>query len=457
MKRFIESYFQEWKISSRRKPMIIRGARQVGKTYLVDKFGRENFKYYVKVNPELDSSVKSIFKSKNPQLIVNELSALYSIPVVEGETLLFIDEIQLLPEAIAALRYFYEDMPGLHVITAGSLLDHTLNELPYPMPVGRVEFAYMYPLGFKEFLLANKQEGLIAYLDSYQIQNTFSPALHQKLTEYLRLYFFIGGMPEAVKVYLETKNLMEVEKVHSEILTSFKYDFAKYGTRKQQEYLNECLEYSANNIGKKVKYVNINKNVHSSYLKEALLKLELSRIVHFARRTRSSKVPINQYVDKETFKPVFLDIGLMCNLSKIKLSDVSNLVTDFEGALAEQFVGQELLSSFEYFEDAKLYYWSREAKNANAEIDFLVQLGNKIYPVEVKAGKTGTLKSLQVYLAEKNQNTGIRFNLDLASVGNNLSTTINIKGEMKNLEYNLISLPLYFAGNLKSKHMSGLF
>jgi len=187
------------------------------------------------------------------------------------------------------------------------------------------------------------------------------------------------------------KNLMEVEKVHSEILTSFKYDFAKYATRKQQEYLNECLEYSANNVGKKVKYVNINKNAHSSNLKEALLKLELSRIVHLVRRTKSSKVPISQYVDKETFKPVFLDIGLMCNLSRIKLSDVSNLVTDFEGALAEQFIGQELLSKFEYFEDAKLYYWSREAKNANAEIDYLFQLGNKIYPVEVKAGKTGTL------------------------------------------------------------------
>ena len=450
MKRLIESYFQEWKISHRRKPMIIRGARQVGKTYLIDKFGRENFKYYLKVNPELDSSVKSTFQSKNPQLIINELSALYSVPVVKGETLLFIDEIQKLPEAIAALRYFYEEMPGLHIITAGSLLDHTLNESPYSMPVGRVEFAYMYPLSFKEFLLANQQEGLINYLNDYRFKTPFSPALHQKLTEYLRLYFFIGGMPEAVKVYLETKNLIEVEKVHSQILTSFKYDFAKYGTRRQQEYLNDCLEYSANNIGKKVKYVNINKNVHSSYLKDSLLKLELSRIVHLVRRTGSSKVPINQYVDIETFKPVFLDIGLVCSMSKIKLSDIRNLVTDFEGALAEQFVGQELLSSFEYYEDAKLYYWSREAKNANAEIDFLFQVNNKIYPVEVKAGKSGTLKSLQVYLAEKNENTGIRFNLDLPSVGKNLSAVINVKGEMKNLKYNLISLPMYFAGDFRN-------
>ena len=451
MKRLIEPYLQEWKTSPRRKPMIIRGARQVGKTYTIDKFGKENFKYYLKVNPELNSNIKSVFQNKNPQLIVNELSALYNVPVVEGETLLFIDEIQKLPEAISALRYFYEEIPGLHVITAGSLLDHTLNELPYSMPVGRVEFAYMYPLTFIEFLLANKQNGLIAYLDEFMFKTPFSPALHQKLSEYLRLFFFIGGMPEAVKVYVETKNLIEVEKTHSEILTSFKYDFAKYGTRKQQEHLNDCLGYSARNIGKKVKYTNINRNAHSSYLKAALLKLELSRIVHLVRRTGSSKVPIDQYVDTDTFKPIFLDIGLVCSMSKIKLSDIQNLVTDFEGALAEQFVGQELLSSFEVYENANLYYWVREAKNTNAEIDYLFQVKNKIYPIEVKAGKSGTLKSLQVYLSEKNEDTGIRFNLDIPSVGNNLTSAINTKGEIKKLNYHLLSMPLYFAGGIRNK------
>ncbi len=449
MKRLIESYLQEWKTNPRKKPMIIRGARQVGKTYVVDKFGRENFKYYLKINPEQDKNLKSIFQSKKPQLIINELSALYNIPLIEGQTLLFIDEVQLLPEAIAALRYFFEEMPGLHVIAAGSLLDHTLNELPYSMPVGRVEFAYMYPLNFKEFLVANNQGGLINYINDFVFGTPFSPALHQKITEFLRLYFFIGGMPEAVKTYIGTKNLIEVEKIHIGILTSFKYDFAKYGTRKQQEYLNDCLEYSGNNIGRKVKYVNINKNVHSTYLKDALLKLELSRIVHLVRRTGSSKVPINQFVDKDVFKPIFLDIGLICSLSKIKLSDIQNLVTDFEGALAEQFVGQELLSSFEFFEDARLFYWAREAKNANAEIDFVFQVENEIFPIEVKAGKTGTLKSLQVYLAEKNKKTGIRFNLDLPTVGSKLSVKINIKNKMQNLDYKLISLPLYFADIIK--------
>ena len=448
MKRFFETYLTSWKKSPNRKPLIIRGARQVGKTYVVDRFGKKEFKYYLKVNPEQEKGLKPVFSTNQPQKIINELSALYNIPVIEGETLLFIDEVQLIPDALVALRYFYEQMPGLHIIAAGSLLDHILNESSVSMPVGRVEFAYMYPLNFKEFLLANHQSGLIDYLNGFSFNKPFSKPIHQKILEFLRLYFFIGGMPEAVNVYIETNNLIEVEKVHTSILTTLQHDFSKYGTRKQQEYLKDCLHYSASNIGKKVKYVNINKQAHSTYLKDAMLKLEMSRIVHLVRKTGSSKVPINQFVDNDVFKPVFLDIGLVCNLAKIKLTDIQNLITDFEGALAEQFVGQELLTSFEYFEDAKLYYWAREAKNTNAEIDYVFQIGNKIYPVEVKAGKTGTLKSLQVYLAEKKETTGIRFNTDLPSIGKDLTAAINLKGKMQKLTYTLISLPLYLAESL---------
>ncbi len=449
MKRFFDTYLKEWKDTSHRKPLVIRGARQVGKTYAVDKFGKEQFKYYLKINVEQEENTREIFQSKHPELILSELTALYGIPVIEGETLLFIDEIQTTPEALVALRYFYEQMPGLHVIAAGSLLDHTLNEMAYSMPVGRIEFAYMVPLTFNEFLIASKQEELVNYIRNFSFGKPYGKVVHQKITEYLRMYFFIGGMPEAVRVFLETKNLIEVEKVHTSILTSFQYDFAKYGTRKQQEYLKDCLNYAARNIGRKIKYSAINNKVHSGYLKEALLKLELSRIIHLVRKTKSSKVPINQYVDNNVFKPVFLDIGLVCHTAKIKLADIRNLITDFEGALAEQFVGQELISSFEFYEDAKLYYWAREAKNASAEIDFLFQIGNRISPIEVKAGKTGTLKSLQVYLAEKKEDTGIRLNTDIPSLGNGLSTVVSLHGEKKKLNYNLISLPLYMAMNLK--------
>ena len=270
----------------------------------------------------------------NPQLIINELSFLYNIPIISGETLVFIDEIQTTPEAIVSLRYFYEQIPDLHIIAASLLLDHTLNEMQYSMPVGRVEFAYMYPLNFNEFLTANKETGLVNYIKNFIFEQTFSKVIHEKIMEYLRLYFFIGGMPEAVNTYIEIKNRIEVEKVHSSIITSLQYDFAKYGTRKQQEYLKECLNYVAGNSGKKIKYVNINRNVSSANLKEVLVKLEISKVIHFVTKTQSLKVPINQYVNSNTFKTIFIDIGLANHLSKIKFIDIHNLITNHEGSLA---------------------------------------------------------------------------------------------------------------------------
>jgi len=447
MYRKIEDYLKQWRLNVNRKPMILRGARQVGKTYIIDKFGIENYTHYLKINLEQDSNLQAIFATNKPQQIVNELSALYNVPILDHQTLIFIDEIQISPTAISALRYFYEQMPNIHIITAGSLLDHSLNEIQYAMPVGRVEFAYMYPLSFIEFLTAFEETGLVDYIESYTIENAFSQAIHNKLCDYLRLYFFIGGMPEAVRTYIDTKNLIEVEKVHSSILTSLQYDFAKYGTRKQQEFLTDVLNYCANNIGRKVKYVTINKNAHSSQLKEALLKLELSRVLHLVRNTKSAETPITQYLDSDIFKPIFLDIGLVNSLAKIKLSDIQNLVTDFEGALAEQFVGQEFIANRNFYSEQKLYYWHRESKNSNAEIDYLYQIDNKIFPVEVKSGKRGTLKSLHVFLSEKGKSTGIRFNLDLPNFGIDLTASLNIKNAIE-LKYNLLSLPLYFAGNL---------
>ena len=447
MYRNIEKYLNQWRLNPRKKPLMLRGARQVGKTYLIDVFAKKKYKHYLKINLEQNSQLRDIFESKQPNQIINDLTSLYQIPLYDNESLLFIDEIQTSPSAIAALRYFYEERPNLHIIVAGSLLDHTLNEIKYSMPVGRIEFAYMYPLNFSEFLLALGEAGLEAAITQYSIGKNFSKLLHQKISEYLRLYFFIGGMPEAVKVYAETKNLIEVKKVHTSILTSIEYDFAKYGTRKQQEYLNEVLHYCANNIGRKVKYSNINKNAGSTILKDTFRKLEMSRIVHLVHHTKSSQLPITQYRNKDVFKPLFMDIGLVCSLAKIKLTDLRNLTGDFEGSLAEQFVGQELITGSDFFIEEKLHYWTRDAKNANAEIDYLHQIGNTIFPIEVKAGKRGTLKSMHVYLSEKGKKQGIRLNLDLPSYGMNLKANSNLPNKGI-FEYNLLSLPLYFAAKL---------
>ncbi|MBW6500451.1 MAG: AAA family ATPase [Bacteroidales bacterium] len=449
MERLIEKYLDEWKDSLNRKPLIIRGTRQVGKTYTIEKFAEKNYRYLLKVNLEQNRNIHSVFESMQPEQIINELSVLYKVAAEDENTLFFIDEIQACPKAIASLRYFYEQRRGLHVISAGSLLDHTLNEMQYSMPVGRIDFAYMYPLIFSEFLTAIGEDGLVRVIEGFSFDGYFGEAVHKRILELLRLYFFIGGMPEAVDYYIKTRELSGIEKIHTSLITSIEYDFAKYGTRKQQEHLKDVLHYVTNNVGKKVKYVNVNRNASSGLLKDAFLKLEMSRIVHLVRHTRSTNVPLSQMQDNDVFKPVFFDIGVLNHIAGIKLMDIDNLVTAFEGALAEQFVFQELTASGEPYIKQKLYYWIREAKNSNAEIDCLYQIGNSIYPIEIKAGKRGKLKSLHVFLAEKNKETGIRFNTDIPSVGRGFTARVNLPDRVE-LTYNLISLPLYLASRLGS-------
>lgn len=310
----------------------------------------------------------------------------------------------------------------------------------------------MYPLSFSEFLSAAGENGLVGIINGFSPGGQFSPAVHKRLFEMLRLYFFIGGMPEAVDYYITTKDLSGIDRIHSALLTAIEYDFSKYGTRKQQEHLRDVLHYVANNIGKKVKYVNVNRNVPSGLLKNALLKLEMSRIIHLVRHTGSSEVPLSRLQDNDVFKPLFFDIGILRHIYGVKLMEINNLATVFEGALAEQFVFQELIACGAPYCEQKLYCWIREAKNSNAEIDCLYQIGNQVYPIEIKAGKRGTLKSLHVFLAEKNRKTGIRFNTDMPSHEKELAARVNLKGK-EGLVYDLISLPLYLAGRLERMAM----
>ena len=442
MRREIVQFFINWKERPNRKPLIVRGARQVGKTFAIEQFGKQYFTNYLKINLEERLELHSIFKKNNTKTIIEDLSIVLNKDITPGKTLLFIDEIQSCPEAIITLRYFYEQFPNLHVIAAGSLLDHTLKEINFSMPVGRIEFCYMYPMSFKEFLWALSENKLVTYLENFKLENEINEAVHIKLLEILRLYFFIGGMPEAVQLYISQNKLIEIERTHANILTSLQHDFAKYGTRKQQEYLNLVLQYCAKNTGKKVKYVNVDHQSRSKYLKDAFNKLELSRLVHLIKHTNAKGIPITNNVKDEVFKPLFLDIGLSNHLGQIRLIEIPDIMTINEGAIAEQFIGQELLTLPNAYIDSKLYYWVREAKSTNAEIDYLYQSKNTIIPVEVKAGKTGSLKSLHVYLFEKKNKTGIRFNTDKPSIGT-FKTKIRIGKSTEEVSYKLISLPLY--------------
>ncbi len=448
MKREIIQYFKEWKSRKDRNPLIVRGARQVGKTYVIEEFAKSEFKNCLKINLEEKPELRKIFFDNDVNRILTELSIIMNENVIYGETLFFIDEIQTSPEAILSLRYFKEKLPELHVICAGSLLDHTLNEMKLPMPVGRVEFLYMYPLNFKEFLLAINQEKLVTYIQEFDFTKPYSEVIHAQIAQHLRFYFFIGGMPAVVKNFAKNTKLPDIQRIQNNILTSIQYDFAKYGTRRQQEYLQTVIRYCGRYPGRKIKYSNIDREIRSTYLKEAIEKLVLSRVIHAVKHSNATKVPVAELVKEDVFKTFFLDIGFVNQLNQIELTGLDDLVTANEGMLAEQFVAQELLCIQPAWSNPELYYWSREEKNSNAEIDFIFQHNNKIYPVEVKAGKTGTLKSMQLYLYEKKLDTGVRFNMDIPSRGA-FNTKVNAPAKNAEISWNLMSLPLYMVSELK--------
>ncbi len=442
MYRYFSEFLSYWKKSKNRKPLIVRGARQVGKTYTIEKFGSNDFDVFLKINFEENPELKDIFKTNNVDEIIQTLE-LFSGKNLRGKnTLLFLDEIQSCPEAITTLRYFYENMPGLYLITAGSLLDHLLNNLSYSMPVGRVEFAYMYPMNFLEFLLAMNEKLLHDYLLSYSFNEKINDAIHEKLLKYVRHYYFVGGMPEAVKVYYDTKSLQETSRVHESILRSLEFDFAKYGTRKQQELLTKTLRYIPKALGRKLKYVNIDSSARSDTIKDVLQLLVNSRIVHLIKSTVSAGVPLEYGVNEKSFKPLFLDIGLANSLLKLNLSDIEKLTVENEGGLAEQFVGQQILTFGPEYIDKQLYYWSRNKKNSEAEIDYLIEIDRSILPVEVKAGKAGTLKSLHIYMAEKKKNIALRVNADKPSIAQIKTSVLSEKKQLK-AEYTLYSIPFY--------------
>ena len=448
MERKFTKYLKEWRNHVNRKPIMVRGARQVGKTYIIREFGETYFENIVVVNFDETPQIKQAFEGNNDvDVIIKELESFYELEIKCGETLLFFDEIQSCPKAIVSLRYFYEKKPDLHVITAGSLLDHTLNEFPYSMPVGRVEFAYMHPMSFSEFLLAMGQKKSYELISSYELDEKISLLIHDKLMDLLRLYVVVGGMPEAVDVYQKTGSLLEVAKVQESIVKSLEYDFAKYGSSAQQRIMGKLLRYVPKTIGQKFKYVNFDQQLRSHQIKNALELLNLSRILHIVYTTNSVSIPLKTGVNEKTFKTVFLDIGLVSHILNLNVLDLKEMVLNNEGNIAEQIVAQEIIASQLPYTDREIYYWVREKQNASSEIDYLITAGNKIMPVEVKAGKTGSLKSLNVFMAEKKMNMALRFNADLPSVAMS-EMNIVLKDKSVKTKFKLISLPLYLSGEI---------
>ncbi|MFC1586126.1 ATP-binding protein, partial [Fibrobacterota bacterium] len=348
---------------------------------------------------------------------------------VPGTTLVFFDEIQACPNAIKSLKYFHQKLKPLHVICAGSLLELSLGE--YSFPVGCVEFKWMYPFRFREFLLGDGNEILADHIKDCQKKVPLLPAVHEKIMENLRLFFAIGGMPEAVERYIQTKSMPEVSRVHHDLMQSYVSDLHKYKGKMNIDGIEMLLERLPAQVGRRIKYRNLEPDWRIEKTKRLLDLLERILLAHRVMCTKANRLPLGARVSEKVFKCIFLDIGLMQYQCGIRAGDIlreKDLLNLYRGALAEQFAGQELLASGGS-ENGKLYYWSREQKSSSAEIDYLKVIEGNIHPIEVKSGKPGKLKSMQIFLREhKHEAHGIILSSANAAC---------------NKQHNLAYLPLY--------------
>jgi len=452
MKRSSEEYLSKWHVRTHRKPLVIRGARQTGKSTLVRNFAQARGLTLHEINLEKYSHLDPLFQRLDVPLLLRELELIIGKgPLTGTHCLLFLDEIQATPHALQALRYLYEEMPALAVIAAGSLLEFALADAHFSMPVGRVEYLYLGPLTFEEFLLAQGEEKFLNYLSEYSIQGHPSPFAHDRLLDILRDYVLVGGMPEAVAHFIERKDFREASDVHRSILDTFRDDFGKYATRTELTLLRRIFEYAPQAVGKKVVYSHIDPTQQAREIRAAVDLLAQASVIHRIHHSDGVGVPLGATADDRTFKPLFLDIGLLntsCGVSSLRIEDLRKYAFVNEGAIAEQCVGQHLLYPPEPSARPALHYWLRDGKQNNAEVDYLIAAGPHVIPVEVKAGAGGSLRSLHQFVAARNANPAIRFDVNPPSI-QEINHTITVGAEKKLVQYALLSLPIYMVGQAR--------
>lgn len=433
MYRSLEKELKLWKDSKLRYPLLLRGARQVGKTYLVEKFGKEEFESFVSVNFEAQPEASACFETLHPEEILIRLHSILKVQIVPGKTLLFLDEIQNCPKAIAALRYFKEKMPNLHIIGAGSLLEFALIDGKFSFPVGRVQFLYLKPLSFWEFLHARRGNAFVERLSTFSLSELPTADLHEEMLRLVKEYALVGGMPAAVSSFCEFLSLEETSQVHEILLSTYQADFSKYATSAEQKYLKTVFAGVFSVIGEQFKYSKINPDIRSRELKMALEHLQSAGLIYPIYATAASGIPLFAQVKLQRFKALFLDIGLAQHALKLDPNLIFNkdFVQVNRGMMAEQFVGQELLAYSDSHTQGQLFFWQREKKESDAEIDFVISVDHQIFPIEVKAGPYGKLKSLQVFLNEKKCPFGVQISQKpLSFQGNVLSIPFYLIHEM---------------------------
>lgn len=413
--RDIDEELFAWKRDDSRKPLLLRGARQVGKSTVVRSLG-ERFDYFLELNFEEQRSLHTLFEGDlDPEDICEKLSVLYNTPIEPGRTLLFFDEIQACPNAISALRFFYEKYAALHLIAAGSLLEFALGDLP-SFGVGRVRSIFMYPLSFDEYLRAVGELKLLNFKRKASPTAPLPEAFHDKLMEHLKRFLLHGGMPEVVRYYVEHPNdLRGASRLLTELMAAFRADFSKYKERVSALRISEVFDGVVAQSGAKFIYSKAGIESNVRQVKEALDLLIMSGLVIPVRHTAANALPLGAEINPKRQKMLVLDTGLLQNVLG---AEIAALLLDAEyalsnkGAIAEIFAGLEMVKNGDPYRPAELYYWHREASGSNAEVDYVVQKGTSIVPVEVKSGRRGAMQSMFRFISEKKSNLGVRISAE---------------------------------------------
>jgi len=424
MKRTLYNSLLAWKQNIRRKPLLLQGARQVGKTYLINEFGKKEYKEFFYFNFEQNPKLELIFKDELiPEKIINNLSLFIGRKINTENTLLFLDEIQIVPNVLKSLKYFCEQAPEYHIIAVGSLLGVSL--IKSSIPFDKVNFLTMTPMSFIEYLLALGEEFILGEYQYFNKLNEIPEIIHNKLINHLKMYMLLGGMPEVLSNYIQSRNIKTAREIQNEILEAYSRDFSKYADNNQAIKTSEVWKSIPSQLAKenkKFKYSDVSKNARSANYETTIEWLSKAGLIHVVNNISVPKIPISGYADYSKFKIFILDTGLLGAMLKLApdlIIEPTAIFSEYNGAFTENFVATQLITA----NVNELFYWS---SNSDAEVDFVIEKNNKIYPIEVKSGMSRNKKSLQSYIEKYNP-----------------EKTFRISPRNYVEQQNLINLPLY--------------
>ena len=432
-----------------RKPLLIRGARQVGKTTLVRMLAKRHDLHLVEINMEKPWRFTTTLSDLDVRRTIEAIEFELNIDIEPEKSIVFFDEVQACPSALQLMRYLHEEAPQYRVVATGSLLEFVLAEPEFSLPVGRIELFHLAPMTFREFLLGIGEAKAAALVDAFRIGESVSKPTHDKLNYLVRLFCIVGGMPEVVAAFAESRSLREVERIKSGIVETFRLDFNKYRGKSNPHLLTIVYDALPRLMGRKLIYSRIDQRYRSGDLAKAVEQLRMAGVVTKVFNVSGNGVPLAAEKNDRFFKMLHLDTGLLLTQLRLVPTEIDrvrelNLVND--GTLAEQFVGQHLLQINPAYMPPELYYWAREKRASSAEVDFVVVDGSHtVVPVEVKAGSTGSLRSLQLMVLEKSLPRALRINSAPPSIFHERRNTA--KGDV---EFELLSLPHYLVQRIPS-------